>query len=69
MVSTLQGLKGNKTAIVTGPAGYEVVMNRGTRNAKAAPSFDRVKPEIRRALEAQKVNAYMRDRVKKAQVK
>lgn len=69
MVSTLQGLKGNKTAIVTGPAGYEVVMNRGTRNAKAAPSFDRVKPEIRRALEAQKVNAYMRDLVKKAQVK
>lgn len=69
MVESLNGIKGNQTIIVPGPAGFEVVQNKGSRNAKPFPSYDAAKAEIRRGLEAQKVGQYVQQLTQKATVK
>ena len=69
MVSALSSLKGSATTVLQGPAGFEVIQNKGIRKAKALPAYAKVKGDIRRALEAQKVNAHVKELLSKASVK
>ncbi|MDL2059785.1 peptidylprolyl isomerase [Mesosutterella sp. AGMB02718] len=69
MVEKLSQIKGSQTLVVTGPAGFEVIQNKGTRKAKPFPSLDKAKPEIRSALEGQKASRHIADLVKKAEIK
>lgn len=69
MIESLKSIKGNETIIVPGPFGFEVVQNKGSRKAKAFPTYDASKAEIRRGLEAQKVNARIQELLSKATVK
>lgn len=69
MVEGLNGIKGSQTIIVPGPAGFEVVQNKGSRNAKPFPSYNAAKAEIRRGLEARKVDQYAQQLTQKAEVK